>query len=215
MANYLNLNSYSVQFNPLESDNKVIRNVSKEILSLATTENVSALPKPVVLNEAVPNATQINPSINKVNNLPTSINPVSEKVSAYSPSLDTEKANVNSSTVQIPITYNNSRQVAVNQAGFGVNLSAEAQKSINTLNVNAMPYNKPVKTDDVMNGKIFLHEMKVPDELKNIFIVANPIKTQETLSTNLDAKKKSEGFFFNKGNGANQFKQKNSLNVSI
>lgn len=214
MANYLNLSSYSIHFNPLEVDSKKeVSKVSKEILSLAsaTSENLFVNTNSSVVTEqnVIPN----NPTITKVNTVAPAVIPTTEKVSAYTPAV--ESANTTPSAVQTPITYNISRQVATNQAGFGVNLSSEAQKSINSLNVNAMPYNKNVKTEEVMNGKIFLSEMKTQEELKNIFVVPNLIKTQETLATNLDSKKRSEGFSFNRGNNEKQSKQKNSLNVSI
>lgn len=216
MANYLNLSSYSIHFNPLEVDSKKeVSKVSKEILSLApaTSENIFVNTNASVVTEenVIPN----NPTITKVNTVAPTVIPTTEKVSAYIPALAVESANITPSVVQTPITYNISRQVATNQAGFGVNLSLEAQKSINSLNVNAMPYNKNVKTEEVMNGKIFLSEMKTQEELKNIFVVSNLIKTQETLATNLDSKKRSEGFSFNRGNNEKQSKQKNSLNVSI
>jgi hypothetical protein len=214
VANYLNLSSYSIHFNPLEVDSKKeVSKVSKEILSLApaTSENLFVNTNSPVVTEqnVIPN----NPTITKVNTVAPTVIPTTEKVSAYTPAV--ESATTTTSAVQTPITYNISRQVATNQAGFGVNLSSEAQKSINSLNVNAMPYNKNVKTEEVMNGKIFLSEMKTQEELKNIFVVPNLIKTQETLATNLDSKKRSEGFSFNRGNNEKQSKQKNSLNVSI
>ena len=213
MANYLNPNLYSFLVSPLSLDSKSeVNKVSKEILSLAPTsiptENLF-----VNANRAPISQVPVNPSISKVNTSTPVVIPGSEKVTAPFP--DIESTNTGLSAVKTPITYDISRQVAANQAGFGVNLSPEAQKSINSLNVNAVPNNKTVKTEEVMNGKIFLSEMKTQEEIKNIFVVPNLIKAFETSATNLDSKKRSEGFSFNKGNDEKQSKQKNSLNVSI
>ncbi|MEI7475225.1 MAG: hypothetical protein WCK67_10670 [bacterium] len=215
----------------LETTSEVSK-VSKEILSIApsvdTTDtalstNTDSIFTTLTQNPVAPSVEK-NPVISNI--VPTAVKPLETESSinlepavipAQSQPINNNIPLINDTTAQTVITPEISRQIATNQAGFGVNLSEQTQKDINSLNVKANTYTPPAKTEDLMNGRMILPEMKTQEELKNIFIVPNIIRTFETLiPTNVDPKRESasSGFSFTRNNNqGKQQKRKNSLDV--
>lgn len=184
----LNPNVNIFAFSGIESNGEVNK-LSKEILSIAPS-----------IESTISPTQQSKTAVTNINNINTP---------AVKPDITMFGAEAN-------LTANISKQIATNQSGLGVNLSEKAQEAINMLRANSAHYNAAVKTDDKMNGKIFIAEASKAEDLKNIFSLPNPIKSFETVSLALDSKKSGNGgFSLFKGDEEKQQKQKNSLNLVI
>jgi hypothetical protein len=107
------------------------------------------------------------------------------------------------------LSTQNLEQVAVNKAGYNVNLSNNALTSIASLNAQAakLQFNAPKQ----MDGKVFVPEIKADADVKSVFAASNSLQSVEIGEMNKD--RRGSNPFFVPAQKETQDNNQESLNI--